>query len=78
MYERVRDVIAEILEITDKNEITRETNIIEDLGADSLDVVEMITTLEREAGTVIPDDVMATLRTVGDVADLLDRMKGNK
>ena len=52
----------------DIDTIDENTNIVSDLGADSLDVVEMLMTIEEEYGIVVPDDVVVTFVTVGDVA----------
>ena len=53
-------------------EITRETKIIEDLGADSLDAVELIMTLEDEFGVTVSDEVAQNFKTVGDIIDFLE------
>jgi len=73
MFEKVRDVLAEQLEV-DKEDITPETNIVEDLGADSLDIVEMLTTLEDDLGIIITDEAIINLHTVGDVAAFIETL----
>ena len=67
MLEAVKEILSKQLRV-DINSITEETNIVDDLGADSLDVVEMLMTIEQEYGVIVPDDVIATFKTVGDVA----------
>lgn len=67
MLEAVKEILAKQLRI-DVDTIDENTNIVSDLGADSLDVVEMLMTIEEEYGIVIPDDVVVTFVTVGDVA----------
>ena len=52
--------------------VTLESRIVEDLGADSLDVVEMLMELEEQNGVTIPDDVAAGLKTVGQLVAYLD------
>ncbi|MBR5382124.1 MAG: acyl carrier protein [Oscillospiraceae bacterium] len=73
MFEKVRDVLAEQLEV-DRDDITPETNIVEDLGADSLDIVEMLTTLENDLGIIITDESIINLHTVGDVAAFIETL----
>lgn len=66
----VRDVIAAILHI-DADRIISPARIVEDLGASSLDMVEMITALEDVFGLAITDSDAASLRTVADVNELM-------
>lgn len=73
MFEKIRDMLALQLEI-DKNEITPETDIINDLGADSLDIVELLTSLEDELGIIITDEAAHSVCTVGDVADFIEKI----
>jgi acyl carrier protein len=56
------------------DEIADDAYVLEDLGADSLDVVEMLMTLEDEMNITIPDDDVAGLRTVKDIADYLENV----
>ncbi len=72
--ETVRDILSKQLRI-DKSEINEETSIREDLGVDSLDVVEMLMSIEEEFGVVVPDDEVANLKTIGDVAKYVDDNK---
>ena len=67
MLEAIKEILAKQLRV-DVDEIDETTNIVSDLGADSLDVVEMLMTIEEEYGIVVPDDVVVTFVTVGDVA----------
>lgn len=71
MFETVRNVLAEQLEV-DPGLITPETDIIGDLGADSLDLVELVMSLEEHYDIVLTDDKTANVRTVGQVVDMLD------
>jgi acyl carrier protein len=75
MLEKIREIIAKQLRI-DESKITSDSNIIEDLGADSLDVVEMLMTIEDNMGIVVSDDDAADLKTVGDVATYLEKAAG--
>lgn len=76
MFEKVRDILAEQLEV-DPDTITMETNIQEDLSADSLDVVELIMTLESEFDIMISDDTAMTLVTVGEIVKFLENLENN-
>lgn len=67
MLEAVKEILAKQLRV-DIDTIDENTNIVSDLGADSLDVVEMLMTIEEEYGIVVPDEVVVTFVTVGDVA----------
>ncbi len=73
-FEKVRDALAQQFEM-DPDNITPETNLIDDLGADSLDVVELIMSLEDEFGISISDEDAAQLYTVGRIVDYLENMK---
>ena len=66
VFERIRAMLAEQLDI-DEDKITMESDILEDFEADSLDVVDMVMTLEDEFGIEIPDEEIENLHTVGDV-----------
>lgn len=74
MLDTVREILSKQLRI-DKSEIGEDTSIREDLGVDSLDVVEMLMSIEEECGVVVPDDEIANLKTVGDVARYIENNK---
>lgn len=74
MIEKVKELVAEQLGIS-KDTVTAESNIIEDLGADSLDVIEMLMTLEEEFGISIPDDKINQIKTVGQIVELIEQSK---
>lgn len=73
MKDRIVEVLSKQLRI-DPEEITEDSDITEDLGADSLDLVEILMLLESEMGITISDEDALTLKTVGDVADYLERV----
>ncbi|MBO4277223.1 MAG: acyl carrier protein [Clostridia bacterium] len=75
MIERVKEVIAKQLRMS-PDDIADDASVLEDLGADSLDIVEMLMTLEDEMNITIPDDDVAGLRTVKDIADYLENAAG--
>jgi len=70
MFEKVRKIIAEQLGI-EEDEITMESSFIDDLGADSLDIVELIMALEEEFDLEIPDSEAEKITTVGDVVEYI-------
>ena len=73
VYERIVESLAEQLEI-DPETITKETDVMTDLGADSLDLVELIMTLEDEYGVSIVDESIYEHRTVGSIADFIETL----
>lgn len=77
MKEKIIEVLSKQLRI-DPSEINENSSIMEDLGADSLDLVEILMTLESEMGIVISDEDALTLKTVGDCAAYLERVTGDK
>ncbi|HIT29288.1 MAG TPA: acyl carrier protein [Candidatus Scatomorpha stercoravium] len=71
MFETVKKVLAEQLEV-DPALITPDTDIMDDLGADSLDLVELVMSLEERYDIVLTDDKTASVRTVGQVVKMLE------
>ena len=74
IFEKVRDALAKQFEL-DPASVTPETNLIDDLGADSLDVVELIMDLEDEFGISISDEAAAELYTVGRIVEYLEKLQ---
>ena len=70
--EKIKPMISEKFGI-DEAQITADTRIIEDLGADSLDRVDMLTIIEDDFNIVIPDEAAMNMRTVGDVVDYMQK-----
>ena len=70
MFEKIRSIISEKLGI-DEEEITMESAFIEDLNADSLDIVELIMALEDELEMEIPDEEAETFETVADIVKFM-------
>ena len=70
--EKVRDIIVEQLGVT-ADQVTTNASFIEDLGADSLDTVELVMAFEEEFGVEIPDDQAETIVTVGDAVKFLEK-----
>ncbi len=68
VFERIREVLVERLSV-EESDITEEANFQEDLGADSLDLVEMIMELEDQFGIKIPDEDAQKIQTVGQAVE---------
>lgn len=73
MFEKVKKALAESLEI-EESKITLESRIKEDLGADSLNVLELVMKMEEELNIHIPDDKLSSFKTVKDVVDFLETL----
>lgn len=70
-FEKVRDITVEQLSV-DADEVKMESSFIDDLGADSLDIVELIMAFEEEFEVEIPDEKAEKIRTVADAVKMLD------
>ena len=71
---RVKEIVCEQLGVS-AEEVTSESAFIEDLGADSLDIVELVMALEEEYGTEISDEDTEKIRTVKDIIKYIDNQK---
>ena len=71
MIDKVKELVAEQLGIS-KESIKDDANIVEDLGADSLDVIEMLMTLEEEYGISIPDEKINQVKTISQIVKLIE------
>jgi acyl carrier protein len=69
-YEKLKEAIAEVLSV-DPDEVTEETTFMEDLGADSLDVYQIIMKIEETFEIVIPPDQAEQITTVGEAVELI-------
>lgn len=72
VLEKIKAILAEQFDV-EEDKITAETNIAEDLGADSLDVVDLVMTLEDEFDIEIPDDEVENIRSVGNLVKFIDK-----
>ena len=72
MIEKIIELLAKQFRI-DASTIDEETNIVEDLGADSLEIVDMLMALEENFGITVSDEEALTLKTVKDVAEFIER-----
>ena len=74
MFEQVSKMLAEQLGI-DAASIRPESDVVKDLGADSLDVVELLMALEDEYGITLPEGEVESLKTVQDIVDMMNKLK---
>ena len=72
IFEKVKDLIADQLDVADKDNITEASSITDDLGADSLDVVDLVMALEDEFSVEIPEDEVENIKTVGDIVKYIE------
>lgn len=72
MFEELKKILTEQLHLEGK-EITPDSSIKEDLGADSLDVLQMLMTIEEEHGITIPDEELASFEKVSDIVAFLEK-----
>ena len=73
--EKVKSIIVEQLGV-DEEEVTPDASFVDDLGADSLDTVELVMAFEEEFGVEIPDDAAEKITTVRDAIEYIDQNKG--
>ena len=72
LFESVKKILIEQLHLEGK-EITLDSKIIDDLGADSLNILMLLMTIEEDFGIKVPDEELADFRTVGDVVSFLEK-----
>lgn len=70
IFEKIAQLLADQLD-ANADDLTLDTNIADDLGADSLDVVELLMAIEDEFEVEIPDDKIETMKTIGDVVNYI-------
>jgi acyl carrier protein len=73
-FDKVKEITVEQLSV-DAGEVTMDSTFIDDLGADSLDIVELIMAFEEEFNIEIPDETAEKIRTVRDAVELIDKEK---
>lgn len=74
VFEKIREILCEQLELSE-DQVTMDSNIAEDLGADSLDVVDLIMSIEDEFDVEVPDEDIEGIKTVGDVVNYIENAK---
>jgi acyl carrier protein len=75
--ERVIEIVCENLAVS-KEQVNRSTRFIDDIGADSLDIVELVMELEEEFEITIPDEEAEKIKTVGEAIDYIEKEQGKK
>ena len=73
--ERVKKIVVEHLGV-EESKVTEAASFLDDLGADSLDIVELVMAFEEEFGVEIPDDAAEKIATVKDAVDYIEQNKG--
>jgi len=73
--DRVAKIVVEHLGV-EADKVTQDASFIDDLGADSLDIVELVMAFEEEFGVEIPDDAAEKITTVGDATNYIEEHKG--
>lgn len=76
VFEKVKSIIVDQLDV-DENEVTEASNIQDDLGADSLDIVDLVMSFEEEFDLEIPDDQVEKIKTVGDIVKFIEENTDN-
>ena len=71
VFEKVRAILCAQLDV-DEDKVTMDSSITEDLGADSLDLVDLVMSLEEEFDVEIPDDQVENVKTVGDIVKYIE------
>lgn len=71
IFEQVKKILCDQLDL-DEEQVTEDSEVIDDLGADSLDIVDLVMTLEEDFDTEIPDEDIENLRTVGDIVKYIE------
>lgn len=73
VFEKVREILVDQLDVEEES-VTMDASISNDLGADSLDIVDLVMSLEEEFDTEIPDEEIENIKTVGDIVRFIENM----
>ena len=76
VFEKVRAIICDQLDV-EEDKVTMDSDIVEELGADSLDIVDLVMSLEEEFEVEIPDDEIENIKLVGDVVKYIEENSAN-
>ena len=71
IFEQVKKILCDQLDL-EEQQVNEDSEVIDDLGADSLDIVDLVMTLEEEFDTEIPDEDIENLKTVGDIVKYIE------
>lgn len=72
VFEKIKDILAEQLDIENAASITMESLLIEDLGADSLDSIDIVMSVEDEFKIEVPDEVIESMNSVADIVNYIE------
>lgn len=72
IFDKIKAILAEQLDV-DQDSLTLETDIAKDLNADSLDVVEILMSIEDEFSVEIPDEEIENIKTIGDLVEYIEK-----
>ena len=72
IFEQVKKILCDQLDL-EEEQVNEDSEVIDDLGADSLDIVDLVMTLEEEFDTEIPDEDIENLKTVGDIVKYIEQ-----
>lgn len=74
IFEKLKEIIVDQLEVED-SDVTMEAELIEDLGADSLDLVDLVMSIEDEFDVEVPDEAIENIKTIGDAVKFIEANK---
>ena len=74
VFDKVKEIVIDQLDV-EEDKVTMEASISEDLGADSLDIVDLVMSLEEEFDVEIPDEKVESVKTVGDIVKFIEENK---
>ena len=72
VFEKVKEVLAEQLDIEDIDSITMDSLLVDDLGADSLDSIDIVMSVEDEFKLEVPDEIVENISSVADIVDYIE------
>ena len=72
VFEKVKEILCDQLDLEDEEKVTLDASIMDDLGADSLSVVDLIMSVEDEFGVTIPDEEVENIRTIDQVVQFIE------
>ncbi|MDE5604297.1 MAG: acyl carrier protein [Eubacterium sp.] len=72
VFEKIQDILAEQLDIENAASITMDSLLVEDLGADSLDSIDIVMSVEDEFKIEVPDEVIETMNSVADIVNYIE------
>ena len=72
VFEKIKNILAAQLDV-EEDSITMESTLSDDLGADSLDLVDLVMTMEDEFDVEVPDSAVEDVKTVGDIVHLIEK-----